>query len=370
MFSRSTAKDSHSSGKISMDMMPHMYVYTMQVLSLYYNIMECSVNHCFSCAAFWAGSRNFKSTKSRPCPSSFGAKSQGHPPHSQSSSTRRTPILRDSSGRDSIRSQQSPRKPLLEKRYRFSSVPTATSIHRRCTTTASSRKRCVQNVPCSSTPSASSMTQPQRDGGKVRKGHTTRSSGTPQVSSRRTSLVGVVNRDTAMVAPTSHRVQVSASFTLPRMGQRSHSGINNPSEDIHSRSIKKPYNYGHTHSDKLSLQSQRTTTARSQGADCGTVRRHNRLKKSASVDAVSVDKRWGCVEAKEWRGGECCCEDVEEDEFGMSVAGDTISIEGIMYYSLYSVHLVKLDTLVFKDTSLIRTPLVSGHFTSQNTLLL
>ena len=242
---------------------------------------------------------------------SLDTKSQGHTLHSPASK-KNARVRRSSFGQEPIPSKQPPPcEPLLEKRYRFSSIPVGASIKTSHTTTRGERSSTTATRPSSSPAST------RRGFKKIRRGFPTKKSpdfSCSQASSRRSSIVGVVSRYTSKATPTS---RVTANFTLPQVGQRSRGANRSREKSCNSGWTGKQYERNHTHWNMSSQNhSLRVTKTRSCGSD--------RVQKSASAGVVCVSKMWG---VRGWRGGD---EDEGEEVGRMhSVMTDTISIEGI-----------------------------------------
>ena len=118
------------------------------------------------------------------------------------------------------------------------------------------------------------------------------------------------------------------------MGQRSDTLHNGEETKLKLKAYKRgcslsPTQSRSSHQQRQNASGFRLQSERSHDRDGrGDVRlRNHHQKKSASASVVGVAKLWGCVGVKGWRGGECCCEDLEE-EMGMSVIRETDSIEG------------------------------------------
>lgn len=248
-------------------------------------------------------------------------KSQGHPPHP---TTKRQ--LRQYVGQESIPSKQSPREPLLEKRYRFSSVPAATSIK-------SSEKHTTRNVARKQTALSPSRSPSSTRRGfrKIRKGYPSKLSSYSYSQGASKKRVGVAVQSSTSAPSNNQSAHLSTNITLPRVGQKS-KNIRSIDErrkrhkQYPSLSISENPHHSTEHSGSYGTPSPCVCEKESDG--------YGLHKRSASVDGiVGVAKLWGCVGMKGWRGGECCCEDVGE-ELGTSVMGDTLSIEGNIIHTV------------------------------------
>ena len=118
------------------------------------------------------------------------------------------------------------------------------------------------------------------------------------------------------------------------MGQRSDTLHNGEETKLKLKAYKRgcslsPTQSRSSHQQRQNASGFRLQSERSHDRDGrGDVRlRNHHHKKSASASVVGVAKLWGCVGMKGWRGGECCCEDLEE-EMGISLIRETDSIEG------------------------------------------